>query len=262
MIYIKTHNPWLQKLFYSHELACAICRKPYRGAQNALGLCLECYSSIPWITRVICPVCGRGEECPDCKRERQHYFRMNRSAVRYDNKMKDLLALYKYRGDERLAFVLGGMLLHPYSLLLEELRLASDSERPRKQEPIFDFITFVPVSEERFSGRGFNQAEQLARVLGEKTGIPVEPFLYRVRATTKQSFKTRGERIKDMKGAFGISEEGMRTICKTEGKPSLKNTRRLVLIDDVYTTGSTMNECAFVLTDQAGVEVFGLTWAR
>ena len=81
--------------------------------------------------------------------------------------MKELLARYKYRGDERLKTVLGHMLVHSYHLLQmdkDTLNVRSDS--------VQELITFVPVSERRMLERGFNQAEQMAVELGRRVRLP------------------------------------------------------------------------------------------
>ncbi|WP_200634746.1 ComF family protein [Paenibacillus sp. S28] len=158
-----------------------------------------------------------------------------------------------------------------------------------------DVITYVPVSDVRLKERGFNQAEVLARGLGSKHRIPVMPLLVRREHTAKQSYKSRQERIDSMKNVFAVHEEGVTAALslymRTYGMPSKashsnsKMTRheshghaitaqdaplpmQILLIDDIYTTGSTINACAEVLqgTLRQGMglasEVYSLTWAR
>ncbi|GAA0137587.1 hypothetical protein YSY43_44280 [Paenibacillus sp. YSY-4.3] len=145
------------------------------------------------------------------------------------------------------------------------------------QKTYFDAVTFVPLSEERWVERGFNQAEELARgaaLAGGRTGsgLPLLNLLMRTRHTDKQSFKSRYERLKNMQGVFqalpnaperlarAISQS--RRLCYDYAGPI-----RLLLVDDVYTTGSTVNACAAVLQNIcAGLgssgEIYSLTWAR
>jgi len=228
---------------------CAICRAAVKTA-NPLSLCPDCLAAIPWITRVYCPVCGRYEDCGDCDRRGGTFFVRNRSSVRYDETMKEWLALFKYRGQERLLPVFAGMLRHAYRMHLRDLQKEFGSRSG------FHALAYVPVSEQRKLERGFNQSELLARRLGQTSGLPVLNLLRRVKHTEKQSFKSRKERLEDMRHAFAVHEEGLRAI-RREGRPY-----RLLLVDDVYTTGSTLNECARVLKLHAPVEVYGLTWAR
>ncbi|MEB3102337.1 ComF family protein [Ferviditalea candida] len=226
--------------------ACVCCGKTASGHTESGALCETCSSQIPWIRAVSCPVCGRAEECPDCVRREQSHLVLHRSAVRYNAAMKGWLARYKYRGDERLAPLFAEMAAHAFRMLLQE---AGEHELRSA------CFTFIPLSRERFEERGFNQSEQLARRLGGIFGLPVVPMLERGRHTQKQSFKTRRERLLDLKGAFNFN------LPESFERKHFPN-GPIILVDDVYTTGSTLNECAAVIRSQLDVEVYGLTWAR
>ncbi len=231
---------------------CLLCKQNSTLHVDELGLCHSCYTRIPWIREVLCPTCGRGEFCSDCQRRPHSYFIRSRSAVRYDETMKELLARYKYRGDERLKTVLGQMLVHSYHLLHKDRDTV-----PSESDSVKEFITFVPVSERRMLERGFNQAEQMAVELGQRIGIPVIPLLKRSKHTDKQSFKKRSERLDDLEHVFEVNE----SIQDYLGE-STATSYVIYIVDDVYTTGSTMNQCAKVLGEYISAEVSGLTWAR
>lgn len=162
-----------------------------------------------------------------------------------------------------------------------------------------DAVTYVPVSNERLAERGFNQAERLAAGLAAAVRLPVVDLLQRRINTTKQSFKTRGERIQTMQDAFAMQPDGLELIydlyqansqfaqkemhsqpanSSTIGQGASSNFRptkqgweigplRLLMLDDIYTTGSTLDACGQVILN-AGysinlpIEIYTLTLAR
>jgi ComF family protein len=217
---------------------------------NPLNLCKTCFDCIPWIREIHCMSCGRYEACYDCRRRENAALLRNRSAVQYNAMMKEWLSLFKYRGDEGLLQLFAAMLMHAYHKLMESDGLVNTR---------FDVITFVPLSDERLMERGFNQADLLARELGRSVGIPVVVLLKRLRHTHKQSFKGRSERLADLSGAFGVSVEALQGV----NSQIQINPLRILLIDDVYTTGSTLNQCAVEIRKHLPTaQVYGLTWAR
>jgi competence protein ComFC len=240
------------QLLSSMKYECLSCKQKAQLIKGRLGLCNSCYLKIPWIQQVLCPVCGRFEFCPDCNRRQATHFSKSRSAVRYDDAMKELLARYKYRGDERIGLVIGAMLVHSFRLLQADQSL---SRIPSTQQ----FITYVPLSERRMLERGFNQAEQMAREVGRAMHLPVVPLLQRTRHTDKQSFKSRGQRIEDMEHVFELDEGGIQQVLETSIDPA---PLQIYLVDDVYTTGSTLNQCSRVLKERLKADVYGLIWAR
>ncbi|SDO61805.1 comF family protein [Paenibacillus sp. yr247] len=251
-IWMKKALGAMHSLLSPRKEECLLCKQNSVLQVNELGLCHSCYTRIPWIRQALCPTCGRGETCSDCQRRQHSYFLRSRSAVRYDETMKGLLARYKYRGDERLKGVLGQMLVHSYRLLQmdrDTLHAKSDS--------VQELITFVPVSERRMLERGFNQAEQMAVELGKRLGLPVVRLLTRSKHTDKQSFKKRSERLDDLEHVFELNEA---IHDEMVGCPA--SSFVIYIVDDVYTTGSTMNQCAKVLRAYFSAEIFGLTWAR
>lgn len=276
--------------------------------RKALGrLCASCRGRIPWIVAVACPVCGRPDPCGDCLRRRERFIRCNRSAVRYDETMKEWLALYKYRGLERLEVVLAAMLSYPLEMLRAEIAAGPARDAPPRRDraeapavmranrplaalakgwaqgpaklwhripspgrkgavrgaPTFDLLTSVPLSDRRLEERGFNQAERLALRLSQWYRIPYAPLLLRVRHTEKQSLQNRQGRLANMKGMFDVVRNAGSLL---PGAGQAGAACRIWLVDDIYTTGSTLNECARVLREKLGpafpLQIYGLTWAR
>lgn len=212
------------------------------------SLCGSCKQEIPWIVQPLCRVCGRHERCEDCIRRKDRHYLVSRCAVRYDSLMKDWLALYKYRGSERLEPILAAMLAYAYERLCEENQLLTTKS-------FIPLVTSVPLAPERLQDRGFNQAERLALQLSRWYGLTYHPMLQRLRHTEKQSLKTRRNRVVDMRGNF-----------TAVGPPALVSNRSIIVVDDIYTTGSTLDECARVLKQaihsEAQPEIYGLLWAR
>ena len=110
-----------------------------------------------------------------------------------------------------------------------------------------DAVVPVPLHSSRLRKRGFNQAEILAQELSALTGLPVyRDVLYRIRKTTPQKKLGRGSRMKNLKGAFGVSR-------------SWVPCRNVLLIDDIYTTGATLDSAARVLKIAGVQNVYFLT---
>jgi competence protein ComFC len=229
---------------------CLLCGNMVREARRKweCAVCGSCFGRIEWIDRIFCDVCGRYEECPDCGRRKETHFVLNRSAARYDAVMKEWLALYKYRGNERLAVFFAQLLMIAYERLMEETG----------RGVLFDYITYVPLSETRLRERGFNQAELLANHIGRACRIPVIPLLERVRHTDKQSFKTRSDRLRDLQGVFRCRPDALEVMGGGGGSAPIN----LLIVDDVYTTGSTLNEVSATILANFNAKIYGLTCAR
>lgn len=253
------------------------------------GICPRCVHQIPWIRSIRCLRCGRGVGCPDCARPhmQNRSFILNRSAVQYTHLMKEWIGMYKFRGHERYAPLLTALLIQAFQAMSEEQNSALGKEPPapvahlatpaQQTKPQWRpaVVTYVPVSSERLVERGFNQAERLAAGLATACRLPIVDLLQRQINTTKQSFKSRGERIETMKNAFSINPDGMKLIeelyresyLSTHTGMSHDEPIQILLIDDIYTTGSTLDACGRVILN-AGftmgipVEIYTLTLAR
>ncbi|VTR39336.1 competence protein F [Actinobacillus pleuropneumoniae] len=273
----------MHRLLKPMDEICLACGKIGSCNQGIPGICHACYRQIPWIFKPRCLRCGRGIGCPDCTRlgVNDRSFVLNRSAVTYDAQMREWLAQYKYRGNERYAPLLVEMMLRAYTMFHREanVRLGDHCLRNAHSVPwSIHAVTSVPVSQERLRERGFNQAEVLARGLAASIKTPYFPLLERNRHTDKQSFKSRMDRLKDMEGVFGALQQAPEVLwsiskrgAANTGSPEeiLPNTGplRILLVDDIYTTGSTINACAQVLRGyesflEMPIEIYSLTWAR
>ncbi|WP_334076804.1 ComF family protein [Paenibacillus sanfengchensis] len=277
----------LHNLLAPPALPCLTCGKMISGtAKGYPEICSSCYAAIPWITSLKCKKCGRPVGCPDCTREGApaRNFVLNRSAVSYNATMREWLAQYKFRGNEALGPVLARMTGFAAQRMLRELSEKNGGTGDRFR---FDAVTFVPVSEDRLLERGFNQARTLALEAASILGSPLLPLLERVRHTEKQSFKSRWQRLRDLQGIFCPAEDAWDQLKPALDRPGAKTFPwsvfslhdsmvaetsrarpiRLLLIDDVYTTGSTVDTCAGLLrelceSEGRSAEIYCLTWAR
>ncbi|MNI59695.1 DNA utilization protein GntX [compost metagenome] len=200
---------------------------------------------------------------------------MNRSAVAYNAVMKEWLAQYKFRGHEAYEPLMSRMMAEAMKRMLYELTLQRGGRGFR-----FDAVIPVPISEERMSERCFNQARSLAFGASAANKVPILEILHR-NHTKKQSFKSRRERMESMIGIYAPSADALQCLntiqkqVRREWKHSFCNQQefgqsgplRLLIVDDVYTTGSTVDACAATLqmlcrSIGAASEIYSLTWAR
>jgi ComF family protein len=151
----------------------------------------------------------------------------------YDGTLRKLIQLFKYGRVSTLATPLGRMLTDAL---------------PR--ERAYDLIVPMPMHWRRRWSRGFNQAELLARVIARQLNIPIIRAVHRSKATPPQAGLTAAQRRANMSGAFGIRRPG-----SVQGK-------RILLVDDVFTTGSTAGACARALKRAGAAYVAVLTVAR
>ena len=206
---------------------CLHCRKTGRR------ICRGCADAIPWIGRRGCPLCGLPSEGGGSHRcvERGR-LQFIRSAAEFSGAMRKALHALKYSSDRFLAD--------------ELIRLAG----PHWMLPNWEFDTLVPVplGRERERTRGYNQSLLLAGALSRSMGIPVSAdVLRRVRETQSQVGLSRVERKQNMEGAFRAAPMAG---------------RRILLVDDVCTTGATLRSCAAALAEAGAAAVGALTLAR
>lgn len=284
--FIRRFTGMLGDLLSEAHAPCPLCQMPARKSDpdpflrtslprdaRLLQLCRGCAAAVPWITHIACAVCGRPDPCPDCRRRSDAHFIISRSAVRYDDSVREWLALFKYRGDERLVYPLADMLDIAYVRLAHEL-----SNRGAVQR--WDAIIPVPVSPDRLMERGFNQAERLASQLCARRGIPLAELLVRTRHSEKKSLQSRLARLKSVDGLFTADPEAVASFISSRlsqvlAAPSPNHTSlqsrsiRVLIVDDIYTTGSTIDACAAALHQAFGslaprlkLDIYAITLAR
>jgi len=222
---------------------CVLCRRSL-GENRDGRVCVGCREAAPVITGPCCPRCGLEFPSPDtdnhlcgtCLTRKWHWI-LHRSCGWYDGTLKSAIHLLKFSGNHGVIPYLGNLL---YQVFSSEYACV----------PV-DMLVPVPLHRRRLQQRGFNQSLLLARFLSRSTGIPVEPrILRKTRETAPQTSLTASERRANLRGAF--------TVADARAAAS----RSILVIDDVYTTGTTLNECSRVLRNAGATRVVALTVAR
>ncbi len=170
--------------------------------------------------------------------DRRSYFAAAYSAYLYEDVLKELIHLYKYNGKVAIGRILAGMMID----FMDPERGILDG---------IDLITFVPLQNARLRERGFNQSRILAFHISNSSGIKLSDILEKTRRTRHQNELLRDDRLSNLKGAFRVKKN-------TDSIAGL----RVLLIDDVMTTGATLNECSKVLSEAGAREIKCLTLAR
>jgi len=199
--------------------------------------CASCQASVEKISPPLCPVCGqkqsRAELCSRCKKALPRFSALRSWAV-FEGNVRNALHQLKYRRNVGL----GESLARPMLDLVENVKWE------------IDLITPVPLGLARLAERGYNQSSLLARPLSLALEVPYRPqILTRVRETRTQVGLTAAERRLNVSGAF-------------VARPDWATGHNVLLVDDVTTSGSTLEACAEALLTAGARQVYGLTFAR
>lgn len=212
--------------------SCALCGEALSGGR---ALCGPCHGRLPRLEAPFCEICGESYDgaveavfaCPNC-RDLKFAFAFVRPALVHDEASRELIHRLKYGRELHLAGELGGLAAEAF----DDPRLAGARAEGWPLVP-------VPLHWLRHQHRHFNQSAEIARALAEATGLPVLQALKRVRRTGTQTRLTRHQRLENLRGAFALTRRGKHHAA---GKPA-----GVVLVDDVFTTGATVHECARAL---------------
>lgn len=206
--------------------------------------CPTCRKQIKYLTRSLCPICGmaflnspsESHLCGNCL-ENKLYFSCARAVVSYETIILNAIHQFKYGRDLSIGSALASFL--------------ADFSFPAFEFQDYSLLVPVPLHIKKLRERGFNQSLILANALGKKQRIDVNfSLLKRRKSTLTQTGLSKKEREQNIKGAFEVSNKK-----KIAGK-------NIILIDDVYTTGATLNECAKTLVKAGAEKIVALTLAR
>ncbi len=224
-----------QILTFLYPPRCPIC-----GGISEEGICASCRSRLFPIREDYCLKCGKPledeqeEYCPDCKKH-AHAFDAGRALFSYQGDLKKSLYRLKYEGKKEYGRIFGEEMARELGPWIRQRRITR--------------IVPIPLHAARQRERGYNQAAIPARELGRLLGIPVEEdLLARLKPTAPQKTLTGYERRKNLAGAFLLT-----------GK--IRPGERILLVDDIYTTGSTVDAASACLKEGGDCRIYVLAVA-
>lgn len=221
---------------YLFPRRCPICHEVVEDRGELA--CKICRTKLHYVGEVTCRKCGKPilleseEYCSDCQ-TKKHMFVQGRAPFVYDKWMKASIARYKYGGRKEYAGFYAEEILRKYAK--EIIRWKAEVFIP------------IPLHCSRRRERGFNQAELLAKELAKRSGLPVDSgVLMRVKKTTAQKKLGDKDRMQNLRGAFAV-------------KKQIFPYKTVILVDDIYTTGSTMDEACRVLIENGVQKIYFLS---
>ena len=201
-------------------------------------ICIDCNRKIKRISQPSCYRCGKALEedtrefCHDCD-NKEFYFERAVSGFMYSDEIKASMYAFKYNNRREYADFYADAILRESEGVICKWNV--------------DVIIPVPLHPKRLRKRGYNQAEVLARAVSERIKVPVDAgILKRVVNTVPLKELNDKERLNNLKNAFQIAKETLQY-------------KKVILIDDIYTTGTTVNECARVLKEAGATFVYVIT---
>ncbi|WP_411826825.1 ComF family protein [Luteolibacter sp. AS25] len=235
----------IDPLDWLYPPSCHFCTCALKSGRS---VCADCSGKLPRIEFPFCDVCGESFPgdidasfaCPNCTGLSFH-FEFARAAMDRSDEMLELVHRLKYNREIHLARDLGVLTCEAFSD--RRLKVAKDENW---------ILVPVPLHRSRHRERYFNQAEEISKVIGKESDLRIGNFLKRIRKTQTQTRLSRNQRMENLKGAFAIKG----------GEKLLKDAAGVILVDDVFTTGSTVDACAKVLRSAGVPRVVVLTVMR
>ena len=228
-------NKKIQYLLFPKR--CVACDKVLDFGRYKYGFCKKCKNKITYAYEPVCKVCGKviidsnGELCNDCM-GKKHYFLQAKGVYVYEGPIKGVMYRFKYSNRRCYKYTFARDIVRVHGKWLRGIRI--------------DAIIPVPMYKKKQRKRGYNQAALIAEALAKEIGVVCySKIVSRNRDTTPMKGLSDTQRQKNLKNAFNFSQKGLQL-------------ERVLLIDDIYTTGATMDSVAKVLRDAGVKEVYGL----
>ena len=230
------------RLLFPTDIYCICCGNLINSGKK-YSLCDACMAQLDWANKNTCEKCGvklkdgAVKFCKTCMQQNQSFDRAYTCMV-YDEMAKNMLTQYKFKGKPYMA--------EPLADIMADKFVASGCAA--------DLVTFVPMHPQKERKRGYNQAGLLALHFAEKSGLPLSCDIL-IRKGYKKAMNKLGaeERRDNIQGAYALSQD--------EKCLELLKNKTVILIDDIYTTGTTANECARLLKEGGAESVSVFTLA-
>ena len=230
-------------LDFIYPQTCPICRNPLKRKEK--DVCEDCWKALALLPSPYCPYCKSfleheneitNHQCAYLRRPKDRRILAVRSLGTFDDYYQKLVHRLKY--DKKI---------HLGKRLAQRL---GESISQEKDFAGCDMVIPVPLHRARQRERGFNQSEVLAEGISQATDLPLAKDILKRRKNTKdQTYLNAKQRAENVRGAFVIV------------RPEKIEDKNVILVDDVMTTGATLNECARMLLDSGARNVFGVTLA-
>lgn len=198
-------------------------------------ICIRCNAKLHYIKPPKCMKCGKQlyseneEYCMDCKKKR-HEFTQGIGVFAYDKNIKKTMYRFKYSNRREYAEFFGDILAARYGHLIRNWQVEA--------------VIPIPLYRIKYLKRGYNQAELIAKALSKQMKIPMDSkILIRSRKTRAMKELNDEERVKNLQNAFKLTE-------------NIVKYKKVLLVDDIYTTGATMDACAKVLKEGGIKEIY------
>lgn len=231
-------NNFITNNLFPRHIKCIACKNEL-STKNVYDMCDDCFSKLDYISFHFCERCGLKFDkdgsgiCLNCKRT-NYYFEQARAVATFSGNLIKIIHRFKYAKYKFLA--------KPLAYFLHDTLLRQDWK--------IDLIAYVPLFLKREKDRGYNQSRELALHLSELASIPIFHDIVRLKDTPTQTKLSRKERMENVKNCFKINN-----------KKSVQDLN-ILLLDDVFTTGSTTNEISKKLKDAGANKVYVLTVAH